>query len=128
MSELSITDSRLKPIADRGLADERLTIDDGITLYRSPDLLAVGWLANHVREKKHGNIAYYNVNRHINPTNICVAHCKLCAFGRDPDAPGAYNFSLDEIYARAEQGVREGALEFQLLAACIRTCRSNIFW
>ena len=89
MSELTITDQRLKPVAEKVLAGERLAFDDGITLYRSPDLLAVGWLANHVREKKHGNISYYNVNRHINPTNICVAHCKLCAFGRDPDAPGA---------------------------------------
>src|SRR3984893_8720793 len=115
MSELTITDQRVKPIADKVLAGERLSFDDGITLYHSPDLLAVGWLANHVREKKHGNITYYNVNRHINPTNICVAHCKLCPFGRDPDAPGADNFALDEIYARAEQGVREGALEFHIV-------------
>src|SRR5260370_955789 len=115
MSELTITDQRLKPIADKVFAGERLSIDDGITLYRSPDLLAVGWLANHVREKKHGNVTYFNVNRHINPTNICVAHCKLCAFGRDPSAPGAYNFSLEEIYARAEQGAREGALEFHIV-------------
>ncbi len=82
MSELTITDQRLKPIAHKVFAGERLAFDDGIELYRSPDLLAVGWLANHVREKKHGNITYFNVNRHINPTNICVAHCKLCAFGR----------------------------------------------
>ncbi len=115
MSELTLTDQRLKPIAEKVLAGERLSFDDGIMLYRSPDLLAVGWLANHVREKKHGNITYYNVNRHINPTNICVAHCKLCAFGRDPDAPGAYNFALEEIYARAEQGAREGALEFHIV-------------
>ncbi len=64
MSELTITDHRLKPIADKALAGERLSFDDGIALYRSSDLLAVGWLANHVREKKHGNITYYNVNRH----------------------------------------------------------------
>src|SRR5258708_37363058 len=115
MSELTITDQRLKPIAEKVLAGERLGMDDGITLYRSPDLLAVGWLANHVREKKHGNVTYFNVNRHINPTNICVAHCKLCAFGRDPNAPGAYNFSLEEIYARAEQGARVGALEFHIV-------------
>ena len=49
MAELTITDKRLKPIADRVLSGERLSIDDGILLYRSPDLLAVGWLANHVR-------------------------------------------------------------------------------
>ena len=115
MSELTITDQRLKPIAEKVLAGERLSMDDGITLYRSPDLLAVGWLANHVREKRHGNITYYNVNRHINPTNVCVAHCKLCAFGRDPNAPGAYTFALEEIYQRAEQGVREGATEFHIV-------------
>ena len=115
MSELTITDQRLKPVAEKVFAGERLAFDDGIMLYRSPDLLAVGWLANRVREKKHGNVTYFNVNRHINPTNICVAHCKLCAFGRDPNAPGAYNFSLEEIYARAEQGVREGALEFHIV-------------
>jgi aminodeoxyfutalosine synthase len=115
MSELTITDQRLKPIADKVLAGERLSMDDGIALYRSPDLLAVGWLANHVREKRHGNITYYNVNRHINPTNVCVAHCKLCAFGRDPNAPGAYTFALEEIYQRAEQGVREGATEFHIV-------------
>ncbi|HYL61035.1 MAG TPA: aminofutalosine synthase MqnE [Candidatus Methylomirabilis sp.] len=115
MSELTITDARLKPIADKVLVGERLGMDDGIALYRSPDLLAVGWLANFIREKRHGNITYYNVNRHINPTNICVAHCRLCAFGRDPSAPGAYTFALEEIYQRAEQGVREGATEFHIV-------------
>jgi aminodeoxyfutalosine synthase len=115
VAELTITDQRLAPIAKKVLASERLSMEDGITLYRTPDLLAVGWLANHVREKRHGNITYYNVNRHINPTNVCVAHCKLCAFGRDPNAPGAYTFALEEIYARAAQGVREGATEFHIV-------------
>ncbi len=115
MSELTLTDQRLKPIAAKVLAGERLSIDDGILLYRSPDLLAVGWLANHIREKRHGNITYFNVNRHINPTNVCVAHCRLCAFGRDPNAPGAYTFALEEIYQRAEQGVLEGATEFHMV-------------
>jgi len=115
MSELIITDQKLKPIADQVLAGERLSLDDGIALYRSPDLLAVGWLANYIREKRHGNITYYNVNRHINPTNVCVAHCRLCAFGRDPNAPGAYTFALEEIYQRAAQGVREGATEFHIV-------------
>jgi aminodeoxyfutalosine synthase len=115
MSEISITDQRLKPIAERVLAGSRLDMDDGISLYRSPDLLAVGWLANQVREKRHGNITYYNVNRHINPTNVCIAHCRLCAFGRDPNAPGAYAYALEEIYQRAEQGMREGATEFHIV-------------
>ncbi|HYA98009.1 MAG TPA: aminofutalosine synthase MqnE [Methylomirabilota bacterium] len=115
MSELTLTDQRLRPIAAKILAGERLGFDDGIALYRSPDLLATGWLANRVREQRHGDTTYYNVNRHINPTNVCVAHCRLCAFGRDPNAPGAYTYALEEIYQRAEQGVREGATEFHLV-------------
>ncbi len=115
MAELIIDDLRLKPIADKVLAGERLNFDDGVTLYRSPDLLAIGWLGNYVREKRHGNVCYFNINRHINPTNVCVAHCRLCAFGRSPDAPGAYTFALEEIFERAEQGVREGATEFHLV-------------
>jgi aminodeoxyfutalosine synthase len=115
MAELIIDDARLKPIATKVLAGERLSFDDGILLYRTPDLLAVGWLANHVREKRHGNVAYFNVNRHINPTNICVAHCRLCAFGRDPEAPGAYAYALDEVWQRAAQGVAEGATEFHIV-------------
>jgi aminodeoxyfutalosine synthase len=115
VAQLTTTDEKLKPIAERVMAGERLPFDDGVTLYQSPDLLAVGWLANYVREKKHGDVTYYNVNRHINPTNVCVAHCKLCAFGRDPSSPGAYTYALEEIYERAGQGVREGATEFHIV-------------
>jgi aminodeoxyfutalosine synthase len=115
MTELKISDSRLEPIAGKVLAGERLSFDDGVALFRSNDLLAVGWLANHVREKRHGDICYFNVNRHINPTNVCVAHCRLCAFGRSPDAPGAYTYALEEIYQRAAQGVSEGATEFHIV-------------
>ncbi len=113
--KLPITDARLEPIAQKVLGNVRLTPEEGLALFQSHDLLAVGWLANHIREQRHGNICYYNVNRHINPTNVCVAHCKLCAFGRSPDAPGAYTFSLDEIFARAAAGVAEGATEFHIV-------------
>lgn len=115
MTGLQITDKRLESVAKKVLAGERLSAEDGLALYQSNDLLAVGWLANHVREKKHGNVTYFNVNRHINPTNVCVAHCKLCAFGRSPDSPGAYTFALDEMYARAAEGVSEGATEFHIV-------------
>ena len=110
-----ISDSRLEPIARKVLAGEHLSDDDGLALYASGDLLTIGWLANHIREKRHGNICYFNVNRHINPTNVCGAHCKLCAFGRDKDASGAYTYSLDEIWHRAAQGVSEGATEFHIV-------------
>jgi aminodeoxyfutalosine synthase len=112
---LQISDARLEPVAQKVFAGERLTSADGLALYESHDLLAVGWLANYVREQRHGDVCYYNVNRHINPTNVCVAHCRLCAFGRSPDAPGAYTFALDEIWQRAAEGVAEGATEFHIV-------------
>ena len=115
MSELHITDARLEPIAAKVLGGERLDAADGLALYRSPDLLAVGWLANYVREKRHGKTTYFNINRHINPTNVCTAHCRLCAFGRSPDAPGAYTYALDEVWQRAAEGVAEGATEFHIV-------------
>ncbi|HXW56857.1 MAG TPA: aminofutalosine synthase MqnE [Candidatus Cybelea sp.] len=114
-AEFKTGDGRLEPIAKKVLGGERLSAADGLALFASHDLLAVGWLANQVREQKHGNLCYYNVNRHINPTNVCVAHCRLCAFGRSPDAPGAYTFSLEQIWARAAQGVAEGATEFHIV-------------
>jgi aminodeoxyfutalosine synthase len=109
------SDGRLEPVAEKVFAGERLSAEDGLALCQSHDLLAVGWLANHVREKRHGNVTYYNVNRHINPTNVCVAHCKLCAFGRSPDQSGAYTFALEEIWQRAALGVAEGATEFHIV-------------
>ena len=108
-------DARLTPIAEKVFSDQRLNFDDGVTLYRSPDILAVGWLANWVREKLHGDIAYFNVNRHINPTNVCVAACRLCAFGRKKDAPGAYTMALEEAWQRAAEGYSEAVTEFHLV-------------
>src|ERR1700733_9891431 len=80
-------DHRLEPIAAKVMAGERLDFNDGLVLYGSPDVLAIGWLANHVRERLHGDVTYFNVNRHINPTNVCVAACRLCAFGRKKGDP-----------------------------------------
>ena len=108
-------DPRLNPIAEKVFARERLSFDDAVTLYRSPDILAIGWLANHVRERMHGNVAYFNVNRHINPTNVCVAACRLCAFGRKKDAPGAYTMALEEAFQTAASGYSEAITEFHIV-------------
>ncbi|HKZ51725.1 MAG TPA: aminofutalosine synthase MqnE, partial [Candidatus Acidoferrales bacterium] len=110
-----IGDKRLQPIAEKVQADERLSFDDGIALYRTHDLLGLGWLANLVRERKNGNACYYNINRHLNPTNVCVAHCRLCAFGRDPNAPGAYTMAIDEAVRTAAQGYDESVTEFHIV-------------
>jgi aminodeoxyfutalosine synthase len=108
-------DPRLLPISEKVFARERLSLQDAVTLYRSSDILAVGWLANHVRERMHGNVAYFNVNRHINPTNVCVAACRLCAFGRKKDAPGAYTMALDEAFETAASGYSEAVTEFHIV-------------
>jgi aminodeoxyfutalosine synthase len=108
-------DAHLRPLANKVLARERLTFDDAVALYRSPDILALGWLANQVRERMHGDLTYFNVNRHINPTNVCVAACRLCAFGRKKDAPGAYTMALDEAFETAASGYSEAVTEFHIV-------------
>jgi aminodeoxyfutalosine synthase len=108
-------DPHLKGIAEKVLARERLSFEDGVTMYRSPDMLALGWLANHVRERMHGDVTYFNVNRHINPTNVCVAACRLCAFGRKKDAPGAYTMALEEAFEAAASGYSEAVTEFHIV-------------
>ena len=113
--QLTIEDKRLAPIAEKVQAGERLTFEGGLALYRTHDLLALGWLANFVRERMHGNVCYYNVNRHINPTNVCVAHCRLCAFGRDPNVPGAYTMALEEVFRTAASGITEAVTEFHIV-------------
>ena len=103
-----IDDPRLKTILSKVEAGERLSFDDGIALYRTPDILAVGYMANIVRERMHGNVTYFNVNRHINPTDVCVASCRLCAFGKKARDPKAYTMSLDQVWETAGQGWTEG--------------------
>ena len=108
-------DARLEPIAARVLSGERLDFADGLALYGSPDVLAVGWLANHVRERMHGDTTYFNVNRHINPTNVCVAACKLCAFGRKKGDPAGYTMALEEAWETAASGYSEAVTEFHIV-------------
>ena len=108
-------DPRLQPIAEKVMAAQRLDSTDALALFRSHDVLALGWMANHVRERMHGNVAYFNVNRHINPTNVCVAACRLCAFGRKKDVPGAYTMALDEAFETAASGYSEAITEFHIV-------------
>ncbi len=112
---LHLEDSGIEPIAEKVLAGARLNFAEGVTLFESNDLLATGYLANLVREKLHGKRTYFNVNRHINPTNACVASCKLCAFGRKPDAPGAYTMALEEAFRVAGENWTEAVTEFHIV-------------
>jgi aminodeoxyfutalosine synthase len=108
-------DPRLEPIAAKVREGERLSAADGRLLYRTSDILAVGWMANSVRERLHGDVTYFNVNRHINPTNVCVAACKLCAFGRKKGDPAGYTMALDEAFATAASGLSEAVTEFHIV-------------
>ena len=80
---MTTTATRLADLRDKVFAGTRLTFDDGLFLDRHADLFALGEMANHVREKKNGNVTYYNVNQHLNPTNVCVYRCAFCSFRTD---------------------------------------------
>ncbi len=89
----------LAGIDEKLRAGERLTLDDGVTLFTSPDLLALGSLANREREKRHAARTYFNYNLRIEATNVCVASCLFCSFARlRPGDPGAYTMSLEQAW------------------------------
>ena len=108
-------DARLLPIAEKVRARQRLSEEEALALFRSSDILAIGWLANSVRERMHGDQTFFNVNRHINPTNVCVAACRLCAFGRKKDVAGAYTMALEEAWETAASGYSEALTEFHIV-------------
>ena len=105
----------LGEIAEKVERGERLSREEGILLYEHPDLNAVGCLADIVRERLNGNVAYYNVNQHINPTNICDKFCKFCAFYRTPKDEDSYALSLDQIKARVREKIHEPITEIHMV-------------
>jgi aminodeoxyfutalosine synthase len=110
-----IDDARLRPILKRVEAGDRLSFEDAVTLYRSPDILALGYMANLVRERMHGDTTYFNVNRHINPTDVCVASCRLCAFGKRAKDPTSYTMSMEQVWEVAGHGYAEAVTEFHIV-------------
>ncbi len=108
----------LGPIRDKVLAGTRLTDQDGLTLFEARDLAALGALANHVREARHGQLAFYNRNVHLNPTNVCVATCKFCSFARQDDehASEGYTMSLDEAVEKVLSKRPLGITEVHIVA------------
>lgn len=105
----------LMEIEEKVLAGERLSFDDGLRLFESDDLAALGRLANIVRRRRHGNVTYYNINRHINPTNVCYWDCTFCAFYRKPGQEGSYTFTIDQCVEQARQAVSAGATEVHIV-------------
>ena len=107
-------DPKLAQISDKVFSGERLSFEEGLVLYQTSDLHTVGVLANWVREKWNGNNGYFNVNRHLNPTNVCVVDCKFCGFARKP-GKGGYTMSLDEAFQQASKGYSESVTEFHIV-------------
>ena len=107
---------RLLDLADKLDADVRLTLNDGLRLFECPDLLAVGWLANREREKRHAGRTYYNHNLRLEATNVCVASCLFCAFARlKPGDAGAYTMSLEQAWDKLRQRRHQSLTEVHVV-------------
>jgi aminodeoxyfutalosine synthase len=102
-------------IATKVRASQRITTDEALFLFASKDLLGIGELAAEVNQRKNGVNVFFNVNRHINPTNICVNRCAFCAFSRTAGEEGAYTMALDEICRRADEAAQEEATEVHIV-------------
>ena len=87
----------LKSIKEKVLSGERLSREDGIELFNSGDIFSIGRLASFAAEERTGTKAFFIINRHINPTNICINRCKFCAFSRSKGDEGAFELTIEEI-------------------------------
>jgi len=105
----------LADVAAKVHAGERLSFDDGVRLAESHDLPALGLLAHQVRERLHGDKVYFNINRHINPTNVCYVGCELCAYADDPNAEGTWSYSPEECVEMARRDFIPGTSEFHMV-------------
>lgn len=105
----------LERIRDKVSAGVRMSEEDALALFRTRDIHAVGEMADLANRRVNGNRVYFIVNRHINPTNICVNRCKFCAFGKGKEEPLAYTMTMDEILVRAEEGRSQNATELHIV-------------
>ena len=113
-------------IAERLDAGMRLEFEDGVRLFACPDLLALGWLANRERERRHGARTYYNFNIRLEATNVCVASCLFCSFARlRPGDPGSYTMSLEQVWDKLRSAPTSPSPKSTSSTACIPTCRSS---
>jgi len=113
---LTTVDPKLTAIREKVEAGERLSLEDGLLMYE-PDtpLNDLGALANLVRERKNGNVAYYNINTHLNPTNVCVYRCTFCAFRADLREEKSYVMSDEQILARGAEALENGCTEMHIV-------------
>jgi aminodeoxyfutalosine synthase len=112
---MTATNNRVADLESRLRGGERISFDEGLFLAENADLFTLGRMANFVREKKNGNIAYYNTNIHLNPTNVCVYRCVFCAFRSDLRDPKGYTFTEQRIRDRCAEAKAAGATEIHVV-------------
>ena len=117
--DLYIEQAGLGHILEKVRAGKRLSLADGKTLYEHPNILALGYLANIVRERLNGKRVYFIYNQHINYSNICVNLCKFCAFGREREDPLAYEMTNDEIRRKVRERLDEPIDEIHVVMVLI---------
>ena len=106
----------LSDIAEKVFAAQRLTDEEGRRLYEVKDLNALGFLANHVRERKNGNVATYVLNLYLNYSNICILSCQFCAFARRPhEKEGQFTYDIDEMARQAKEAYDKGITEVHIV-------------
>jgi aminodeoxyfutalosine synthase len=131
--------SEFSEIAEKIIAAERLSLEDGYKIIRSNEIVVLGQLANFVRQRKAYEVAlrkgfgenialeqmktvWWNTNLHLNPTNICIASCDFCSFARKPKEEGAYTMSIDEAVHRVIMAREEGATEVHIVGGLNPKC------
>ncbi|HEB51832.1 MAG TPA: aminofutalosine synthase MqnE [bacterium] len=106
----------LGEIDRKARAGERLSFEDGVTLYRTPHLAAVGLMAHRVRTAKHGKKTYFNINQHVNYTNICVYSCKFCAFAAKEGEERAYLMTPEIVERKVREQLHRPVTEVHMVA------------
>ena len=104
---IGFIDRDLIPVWEKVIAQERLSLEDGVRLFETWDFPALGRMADHVKSQRNGDRVYFVLNRHLNPTNICVLSCSFCDFAKKKGDPGAYEMSMEEILGHVDQETRE---------------------
>ena len=113
--ERRIERAGLAPILNKIRSGERLGQADGLCLYECPDVAAIGFMANLVRERMHGPATWFVRNRHLNPTNVCEADCMFCAYKADPGDPSGWTMAKEQIQSRIQALITEDIREVHVV-------------
>ena len=100
-------DKQLEPLWNKVESGARLSREDGLLLFETPDILGLGQMAGWLKARREGNRVYFLINRHITPTNVCVLSCSFCGFARKKGEDGAYEHSIEDMVAMVRPEIRE---------------------